>query len=122
MKDPVFDIEYKTKAVVFLKGIGRRCEVCDKHIFGRKDKTTCSNKCRKIKYRLHTKQQNNNSIQARISVKKQHGLQPYRVVSLYLKKGIINQVKITPEAKELWALLERIDNFRKEKPLEELIA
>ena len=122
MKDHIFDIEHKTKAVVFLKGIGRRCEICNKHIFGRKDKTTCSNKCRKIKYRLHTKQQNNNSIQARISVKKQHGLQPYRIVSLYLKKGIINQVKITPEAKELWALLERIDNFRQEKPLEELIA
>ena len=119
----IFDKEHITKSIVFLKGIGRRCEICKKHIFGRKDKTTCSNKCRKIKYRLSTKQKNNNSIQARISIIKTEGCKPYRMISLYLKKGIVHQVKITPESKELWNLLDKIQSFRNiSKPLPELIA
>lgn len=117
----VFDKEHINKPIIFLKGIGRRCEVCNKHIFGRKDKTTCSNKCRKIKYRMHTKQQNNNSIQARISITKYEGNKQYRIVSLYLKKGIIHQVQITKESKELWSLLEKIEQFRDiSKPLVEI--
>ena len=42
----VFDKEHVTKQMVYLKGVGRRCEVCKKHLFGRIDKKTCSNKCR----------------------------------------------------------------------------
>jgi len=109
----VYDIEHVTKPVVLLKGIGRYCDVCKKHLFGRKDKTTCSNKCRKIKYRQTTKQQNNNSLQARISVEKTEGLIAYRIVSLYLKKGVIHQVKITAESKELWLALDQIASYRK---------
>lgn len=115
----IFDKEHVNKPIIFLKGIGRRCEICNKHIFGRKDKTTCSNKCRKIKYRLNTKSQKNNSIQARISITKTEGSKPYRLLSLYLKKGIIHQIKITPEYKELWSLLNKIQDFRDiSKPLE----
>lgn len=108
----LFDKEHVSKTAVFIKGIGRRCEICQKHIFGRKDKTTCSNRCRKKKYRINTKQQNNNSIQARISITKYKDIKPYRVVSLYLKKNLIEKVMITEESKELWQFLDKIQRFR----------
>lgn len=121
----VYDVERVSLPSLLLKGVGRYCEAegCNNHVFGRKDKTTCSNKCRKRKYRTHTKQQKNNSIQARISIVKKQGKESYRIVSLYLKKGVIHEVKITSESKELWNILEKIANFRDiSKPLMELTA
>lgn len=109
----VFDIEYKNTPSLLLKGIGKTCDVCGKHIYGRPNKKTCSDKCRfkkgndkhrdsKVKVGLH----------AFISLKKSDAVKPYRIIKVYLKKGIIEEIKITPESKELWALLEKISKFR----------
>ena len=44
-------------------------------------------------------------------------------MKLYLKKGVIEEVRITPESKELWSLLEKIEQFRDiSKPLVEIVA
>jgi len=119
---PVFDKEQVSKTVIYLKGIGRRCQVCDKHLFGRIDKKTCSQKCRsKMRYEKTGKiQPNIIGVHAFISLRtcKQRNKE-FRVIKVYLKKGVIEEVKITPESKELWSLLEKIEQFRDiSKPLE----
>jgi|SRR6185437_6997532 len=116
----VFDKEFTSKPIIFLKGIGRRCEVCNKHIFGRKDKRLCSRKCHdKKRWKAERNQKRITSLHASISLAKKIGKTEYRVLSLYLKKGVIHQIKITPESKELWSLLEKIEQFRDiSKPLE----
>lgn len=114
----VYDIEHTSKPLIYLKGIGRRCEVCNKHIFGRKDKRICSKKCHdKRRWNAEKNNKRITSIHASISLSKTREKTDYRLLSLYLKKGIIHHVKITPEYKELWALLDKIENFRK-MPLE----
>ena len=114
-----YDLEYVTKPVLFIKGIGRKCQVCSRHITGRKDKTTCSQKCtNKIGYiKNKDKWNNSNSLKARISIKKIEDDIEYRILSLYLKKGVLHKIKITPEYTELWHLLETIQKFRT-NPLE----
>ena len=120
----VFDKEFVAKPIIFLKGIGRRCPICNRHIFGRADKKTCSDKCRRRQvYLNHNKQEKNNVIKAQISILKKHGRKEYRILSLYLKKGIVHQIQITSEYKELWSLLEKIEQFRDiSKPLMEITA
>ena len=119
---PVFDKEQVSKTVVFLKGVGRRCQVCNKHIFGRTDKKTCSNGCRskmarEVKGNVQT---NVMGVHAFISLKTyKEKNQEFRILKVYLKKGVIEEVRITPESKELWSLLEKIEQFRDiSKPLE----
>lgn len=117
---PVFDKEQVSKTVIFLKGIGRRCEVCNKHIFGDPRKKVCGQKCRRKKaYLKNGKQQDLTGVHAFITLRKSQTTKPYRIIKLYLKKGIIEEVRITPESKELWSLLEKIEQFRDiSKPLE----
>ena len=109
-----YNIEYITKPVIFIKGLGRKCPVCGRHIVGRKDKTTCSQKCtNKIGYIKNKDNWNNsNSIKARVSIKKVEGRSEYRILSLYLKKGITRKIKITADNVELWHVLEMIQKFR----------
>lgn len=116
----VFDRENTCKTVIFLKGIGRRCEVCNKHIFGDPRKKVCDRKCRRRKaYLKNGKMQDLTGLHAFITLKKQGTRQQYRILKVYLKKGSIEEVKITPESKELWSLLEKISQFRDiSKPLE----
>ena len=118
----VFDKEHVSKPIIFLKGVGKYCEVCHKHIFPRqKNQTCCSNKCR-WKKRDQLRRRTGKDIvgiHAFVSLKKHGTKRPYRVIKLYLKKGIIEEVTITPQSKELWSLLEKIDQFRNiSKPLE----
>ena len=116
-----FDRETTCKSVIFLKGIGRRCEFCNKHIFGRIDKKTCGNKCRSKMQREKkgNVQTNLLGLHAFVSLKTTGNKKQYRIMKLYLKKGVIEEVKITPESKELWSLLEKIEQFRDiSKPLE----
>ena len=115
----VYDIEHVTKPVVLLKGVGNYCEICHKHLFNTRSKT-CSGRCRKIKYRQNNLNPNNNSIQARISIKKIEGNIEYRILGLYLKKGVIHKIRITSAYPELWNILEKIQKFR-DKPLEIVI-
>ena len=37
----------------------------------------------------------------------------YRIIKFYLKKGVSQEIRITPESKELWAFLDKIENIRK---------
>ena len=122
----VFDIETTNKQIVFLKGIGRRCLVCNKHLFGRLDKKTCSQKCRsKMRYEKTGKEQTNTKgLHAFIQLQSyKENNSRFRILKLYLIKGIVEEVKITPESKELWSLLEKIEQFRDiSKPLVEITA
>ena len=109
----VYDIETFTKPSIFLKGIGRYCEVCNKHLFGRQRKT-CSKKCNDIKS-WHKKRNDNRitSLHANISLNPiLENNQEYRIISIYLKRGVIEHLRITKESKELWNQLEKIANFR----------
>ena len=57
-----------------------------------------------------------------ISLKKYEPKRPYRIIKVYLKKGVIEQVRITPSSKELWNLLEKIESFRNiSKPMETIL-
>lgn len=109
-----YDVEYVTKPTLFIKGVGRRCLVCSRHITGRKDKTTCSNKCGSKVWRIKSgaKYNDKTSVRARISIKKTEGVDEYRLLSLYLKKGVSKKVKITPAHGELWHILEMIQKYR----------
>ena len=119
----VYDIEYQSKASLLLKGVGKQCEICGKHIFintlGR-PRTTCSDRCRHKK--RNDRHRENIKLVGLHSfiVLKRHGVKkPYRVMKLYLKKGLVEEIKITPMSKQLWSLLNRIENFRDiQKPLE----
>jgi len=121
-----YDKEYVNKPIIFLKDVGKYCEVCHRHIFPRqKNQTCCSNKCRWKKRDQNRRRTGKDivGIHAFVSLKKYGTKRPYRVVKLYLKKGIIEQVTITPKSKELWQLLEKIAEFRDiKKPLMELTA
>ena len=121
----VFDKEHVSKPIIFLKGIGRYCPICKKHIFGRKDKIFCSEKCRWKKRDTERRRTGKDivGIHAFISLQKHGNTKPYRIIKLYLKKVIIEQVNITPKSKELWNLLEKIHQFRNiSKPLMEIVA
>jgi hypothetical protein len=111
-----YDIEYTTKPVLFIKGLGRKCPVCSRHIVGKSNKTTCSDKCTKrigyIKNKDKWNNDNTNSIKSRVSIKKIEGSFEFRILSLYLKKGLVHRIKITPEYVELWNILEKIQKFR----------
>src|SRR5574337_163934 len=112
-----YNIEYTTKPVIFIKGVGRKCPVCSRHIVGRSDKTTCSPKCtKKIGYIKNKDKWNNsssnNSLKCRISIKKYENNLEYRILSIYLKKGVVHKIKITPSYGELWNVVEKIQNFR----------
>jgi len=111
-----YNIEYVTKPVLFIKGVGRKCPVCSRHIVGRSDKTTCSPKCTKkigyIKNKDKWNSHQSNSLKSRISIKKIEGKSEYRILSLYLKKGVVHKIKITPKYAELWEFLEKIQQFR----------
>ena len=118
----VFDREQVNRTIVFLPGVGRRCIVCNKHIFGRIDKKTCSQRCRsKMRYEKTGKTQTNLiGVHAFISLKAYRDKnEEFRILKIYLKKGVTQEVKITQESKELWSLLEKIEQFRDvSKPLE----
>lgn len=109
----LFDKEQTNKSIIFLKGIGRRCEVCNKHIFGDPRKKVCGQKCRRRKaYLKNGKTQDLIGLHAFITLKK---IGKNRIMKIYLKKGVIEEVKISEESRELWALLEKISNFRQIK-------
>ena len=120
-----FDKEHVSKPIIFLKGIGKYCPVCKKHIFGRKDKVFCSERCRWKKRDSKRRRTGKDiiGIHAFVSLQKHGNKKPYRIIKLYLKKGIIEQVIINPQSKELWSLLEKIDQFRNiSKPFMEIVA
>ena len=120
----VYDIEMIAKPSLLLKGIGVYCIVCGKHIFPRqKNQATCSQKCRAKKSYLKNKNDAiKEGLHAFISLKKYKTLKPYRIIKIYLKKGIKEEVKITPESKELWKLIDKIERFRDLKqPIRESI-
>ena len=109
----VYDVEWVGKPSLLLKGIGKTCEVCGRHIFGRANKKTCSNKCRYKKGNdKHRESKNKIGLHAFILLKKSNTKVPYRVIKVYLKRGVIEELKITPDSKALWNLLERISTFR----------
>lgn len=114
-----YDVEHVTKPVIFIKGVGRRCVVCSRHITGRKDKSTCSSKCNSKIWRIKNRDNcdDKSSVRARISVKKTTGKDEHRVLSIYLKKGVSRKVKINSSYGELWHILEMIEKFRN-NPLE----
>ena len=111
-----YDVEHKTMPVLYIKGIGRKCIVCSRHITGRKDKVTCSNKCNVRVWRIKNegKCDDKSSIRARVSIKKSEGIEEYRVLSLYLKKGISRKIKITSAHGELWHVLEMVEKYRRD--------
>lgn len=119
----VYDIQYVSKPVLFLKGIGRTCPICGNHVTGHPNKKYCSEKCsnKNNNNKNHKDKEILVGLHSFISLKVQGGSKPYRILKVYLKKGIIHQVKITPESKELWSLLDKITEFRDiKKPLMEL--
>ena len=127
----IYDVEYTAKPVILLKGIGKYCKCgCGKHVFGNKKKEFFNSSCRRRYYeRSHPEskyaRQKNTMIglHAFINLHKNENKNPYRIMKVYLKKGIIEEVKITPESKDLWALLDKINQFRDiSKPLMELTA
>lgn len=121
----VFDKEFTSKPIIFLKGVGRYCQAkgCNKHVFGYSNKKYCSNKCRwKSSSGTYAKKRQENimlGIHSFVNLRKYGKSNPYRIMKIYLKKGVIQEVKITPDSKELWSLLEKIEQFRDiSKPLE----
>jgi|GEM_PF-3139056 len=110
----VYDIEHATKTLVMLKGVGRYCQNkgCNKHLFGKPSQKYCSDKCR----------WKANDQRPSISAKTLHAnfnLQilgtsknKYRIVRFYMKRGISEQVRITPESIELWAFLDKVQKMR----------
>jgi len=115
MKDSIFDLEHKTKAYVFLKDVGRYCQnpSCHKHLFGKSTQKFCSDKCRWKMNALRNPPKDVQTLHANFNLKT-HGVKnKYRIIKFYLKKGISQEVKITPESKELWVFLDKIENLRK---------
>ena len=110
----VFDIEDIRKKSLYLKGIGRYCVVCGKHLFGRPHQKTCSNQCRNKKnYSIKKTSNGSMTLHTCINLKSQIiDNKKVRIATVYLKKGVIEQVLITPKAKELWVLLDKIYEFR----------
>ena len=81
----------------------------------------CSNKANNEKN--HKDKTKLIGLHAFIPLKIQGNLKPYRILKVYLKKGIVHQVKITSQSKELWQLIDKIVEFRDiKKPLMELTA
>ena len=68
----IFDKEWQAKPVIFLKGIGRYCVVCHKHIFPRQyNQVTCSKKCRERKRSMKRRTEKEvTGIHAFINIKK----------------------------------------------------
>lgn len=111
----VYDIEHVTKPVLLLKNIGRYCAnpECKKHLFGRFNQKYCSNKCKWKINALKNPPNDKKILHANFNLES-HGVKnKYRIVTFYLKRGISQKIKITPESKELWAFLDKIENFRK---------
>ena len=111
----VYDRETVLKTAIFLKGVGTYCVVCGNHMFKRqKNQETCSQKCRAKKHYIKKgRRVFGEGLHVYLSLKKIEGKKPYRIMRVYLNRGVTEEIKLTPEHKELWALSEKISNFRK---------
>ena len=121
----VYDIQYISKPILFIKGVGRCCPVCGNHVTGHPNKIYCTERCsnKANNDKNHKGKEKLIGLHAFISFKTYNRTEPYRILKVYLKKGIVHQVKITPESKELWKLIDKIAEFRDiKKPLMELTA
>ena len=112
--EDVFISRKEAQTLVMLPGIGRFCKCgCNRHITGRKDKIFFNQNHKHKYYERQGKHRNNygkETLPALIKLR----LEPdgTRIIRLYLKKNIFQDVKITKNDKLIWDALERIKNFR----------
>ena len=112
--EDVFVSRQEAKTLVMLPGIGRFCKCgCNRHITGRKDKLFFNQSHKHRYYEKEGKRHLNygkETLPALIKLR----LEPdgSRIIRLYLKKNIFQDIKITKNDRLLWEALERIKKFR----------
>jgi len=126
----IFTISRKSFPIAHIPGIGKFCKNgCGKRIdniivknnkykvnpvFKRKPTTKlfCSIYCKQTYYRKQNLYTADKSLACRITLNVYQDKFPYRLISIYLKKGIKKEIKIR-ENNELWYFLEYLSNQRK---------
>ena len=125
----IYNAEKKSYPILYLKGIGKFCEECTKKLQPkiikekrngkvikriqpvRKDQRFCGTNCSHKNMRRNNKLKTN-SIMCRINLNVFDGAKPHRKMSIYFKKGLPFEFKITKESKELWDYLERLTRYK----------
>lgn len=125
----IYTAEKKIVPVIHLKGVGRYCIQCNKklqpktitrNVNGKKFKVNigvpetqvyCSKSCKNKKYYKKTHPAGN-SIYCRINLNLMNDELPYLKMTIYLKKGISFDFKITKESRELWQYLKRFTRYK----------
>lgn len=133
----------KNMEVIHLAGIGRFCKLdgCGKRITGKivtrkrfdkiqtyelsplKNQLFCSKNHTNRYYDSRKKSHKSKTgIDCHISlIIKYETNKPFRLIHLYLKKGISKEIKITPKDSALWSYLDTLSKYRSIKPREILV-
>ena len=110
----IFTVVKESHLAAYIPGIGRRCKCgCDKIIIGRKGKVFFSPACRRRLYDV-TKGRPipKHYIDSTINLKIIDEPYQHRKLNIYLNKGNKIEIKIIPEYKELWDILNKIAEYR----------
>ena len=100
--------------VAYIPGVGRYCKCgCERLIVGRKDKIFFRPACRRRLYDI-TKGRPipKKYIDSTINLQILNEPFIHRKINLYLNKGNKIEIKIIPEYKELWDILDKIAVYR----------
>ena len=133
--DETFIVSTERKEIALLPNIGKFCKCgCGKRIEGKiikrrigkniityfrkaqKNKIFFSESCKVKYFNTTTPKKLKPSLNALISLKIHDDETPYRELTLYLKSNSKQIIKITPEHKELWNILEKICKYRYSSP------
>ena len=110
----VFTVIKEKHLAAYIPGVGRYCKCgCERLIVGRKDKVFFSPACRRRLYDV-TKGRPipKNYIDSIINLKIIEEPYPHRKITVYLNKGNKIELKLIPEYKELWEILDKIAAYR----------
>jgi hypothetical protein len=109
----VYHVEHQTLPVLYLKGVGRYCEVCGKQNFRRVDSPYCSNRCKnKANYSKAKDKYSKSGFRCWMKLRLEKEPHPYRELSVQVDKKKIHKFKITPADIDLWKFLEKYDSQR----------
>lgn len=126
-----FIVSLQQNEIALLPNLGKFCKAgCGKRIEGKvvkrkignkitiyfrkaqKNKEFCTTNCKVKFFNKNTSRKLRPSLSALIGLKVLNDKTPYRELTVYLKNNSKLHLKITPEYKELWNVLEKICKYR----------
>lgn len=101
----LFDVKYSQMKTIHLNGVGKLCACgCGNHVYTKK--RYVNNNHVKAKWRKDNAYKSHSGyLCASVNIKN-------KTLIVYLKKGIRESIPITPEQKQLWDLVCKIEKFR----------